>query len=570
MLLSLSIKNIALIDEIAVDFREGFHVLTGETGAGKSIIVDALNLIIGNRADRGLIRTGCERASVEASVCIGKLPELKQALREELGIEEDIVTLSRIITANGRNICKINGETVTLQLVQTLMRSLIDLHGQHSYQILLEVENHRQILDDFGDEAHAALLAAAEQAYQEWHQSSLQLKKLIAGKKEREMQWDYVSKQLAELDELQLQEGEEEALSLKMQQIDKAAKIRDNLKLAYYHLYGFANEDSVLQKLRESYEGMAEIAAAGKDFEEIYQRLKNIYYDLEDITLVIRSLREGNEYSDKEENDIAERLDSIKKAKRKFGSFEDIVRKHRQFQEKMDLYVSLDDRIKEREKRYKESLSSYRDAAAALSASRKQLARRFEELLIEQLRELGMENIHFQVMFDVTDAKMVPTQYGNDRVEFYLSPNLGEPLKPLSVTASGGELSRIMLALKTIEADKNKIPCMIFDEVDSGISGKAAQVVAEKIAIISRYRQVLAVSHLAQIACMADVHYFVEKDVVGDRTLTKIYGLSGAGREAEIARLLGTVKENENTGLIHARSMLDGAKKFKEGLLGKQ
>ena len=287
---------------------------------------------------------------------------------------------------------------------------------------------------------------------------------------------------------------------------------------------------------------------------------------MEDITHVIRSLKESNDYSEKDEFEVTDRLDRIKKAKRRFGEYPEIIAKHKQFQEKMDTYVSLDDKLKIQEKQYKDTLHKYRELASDLSISRKRIALAFEEMLIQQLQELGMENTQFKVIFSLDDEKMVPTANGNDTMEFYISPNIGEPLKPLSSTASGGELSRIMLGIKTIEADKNKVPCMIFDEVDSGISGKAAQVVAEKIALISKYRQVLAVSHLAQIASMADVHYFVEKEVVGERTITTIFELNGRQRENEIARLLGIVKGNEETGLNHAVNMLEGARKFKESL----
>lgn len=566
MLLSLGVKNIALIEELEVDFQQGFHVLTGETGAGKSIIVDALNLVLGNRADRSLIRSGCDRAFVEATIAIDGLQEVKKLIQQELGSEEDIISITRIITSNGRNICKINGESVALQFLQDLMKYIIDLHGQHSYQILMNVENHRDLLDRYGDAEHHEKLTQTAQAYQDWHQQSLQLKKLLSLKKEREMQFDYVSKQLSELDELDLKEKEEEALLLKKEKIDAAIKVRDALKIAYFNLYGFANESAVLQKLEESYAGLSEISYLQKEYKDLYDRLKNSYYELEDITQALRSLRENNEYSEKEELAIVERLDKIKKAKRKFGNFLEIQSKHKSFQEKMDSYVALDDKLKLQEKQYKESLSAYREQSQILSQSRQRIAKDFENILLMQLRDLGMLNIQFEVKFHQNDSKMVPTTLGNDNLEFYISPNVGEPLKALIETASGGELSRFMLALKTIEADKNKISCMIFDEVDTGISGNAAQVVAEKIALISKYRQVLAVSHLAQIASMADVHYFVEKEIVGDRTITSLQNLQGEDRVHEIARLLGTVKNSEETALLHAQNMLASAKKFKESI----
>lgn len=566
MLLNLNIKNIALIEDVSVDFRKGFHVLTGETGAGKSIVVDALNLIIGNRADRGLIRSGSDRAFVEASILIKDVSVVRKKLLEELGVNDEVMLVSRTITTSGRNICRINGETVSLQLLQEIMRLLIDIHGQHSYQFLMDAENHRIILDRFGDENHERLLNKLNLSYEDWHQSSLQLKKLFSLKKEREMQFDYVSKQLKELDNLNLSAGEEEYLYQKKSQIESAVKVRDALKLAYYNLYGFANDDSILQKLRETHEEIGSISALNPEFEELFVKLKNIYFDLEDITNAIRSLKENNDYSEKEEFELADRLDQIKKAKRKYGEYPEITNKHKMLQEKMDSYVSLDDKLKLQEKNYKENLQKYRETAAEISLSRKQIANTFEVLLIKQLQELGMEDIQFKTMFSPSDIKMVPSPTGNDKIEFFISPNLGEPLKSLSSTASGGELSRIMLAIKTIEADKNKVPCMIFDEVDSGISGKAAQVVAEKIAMISNYRQVLAVSHLAQIASMADVHYFVEKEAAGERTITTVLELSGQEREKEVARLLGIVRGNEATGLKHAANMLDGAKKFKESL----
>lgn len=564
MLLALNIKNIALIDEISLQFYHGFHVLSGETGAGKSIIVDALNLIIGNRADRSLIRAGCDKASVEASISIINLQSVKDVLDRELIPYEDEILVFRGITSNGKNVCRVNGYTVSLQLLQEIMQYIIDIHGQHSYHKLMQIDNHRKYIDDFGTREHQQLLHATKNAFDKWKESSRALKNLLSVNKEKELQFEITQKQLQELDELNLKEHEEEELFARKMEVDNFAKIRDAIKFSYYNLYGFANSSSILQSLQEVQQSMANVEDINEQFKNISTTLKNAYFELEDVTLQIRNLKDAHDFNEDEEIKISERLDQIKRAKRKYGDFSSITQKHAELQAKMDLFVSVEDKIKASEYIFKQDLLHYRLAADELSKSRKSLALDFENRIVEHIQELGMKDFQFKVLFSDDSAKKIPTSTGNDRVEFYISPNQGEPLKPLSNIASGGEMSRIMLALKTIEAEKNNIPCMIFDEVDSGISGKAAQMVGEKIAFIAKFRQVLAVSHLSQIAALADVQYMVEKTVINDRTITNVKKLNVQERVEEIARLVGVINESDTSGIVHAKNLLYNAQLLKE------
>lgn len=567
MLLSLKIKNIALIDKMQIDFGNGFHVLTGETGAGKSIIVDALNLIVGGRADKSLIRSSCDFALVEATVSINNLPEVKAILdREMISYEGNIINVYRKISTSGRNLCRICGEPVPLHILKELMDNVIDILGQHSSIVLLEEGRQLKVLDNFGDSDHFDKLHNVNQKYFEWYEASVKLKKLINISKEKELLYDKVYKELEELDNAKIRDGEEDELYNRRLSLQDSLKIRNALKTSYYNLYGFADSDSVLQKLKDCVDEFQNIKDLNKNYERIYNSLNSSYYEIENNLFEIRDYRDNLNFDETEEVEISERIELIKRLKRKYGSsYEEIHKKHKDLQAKMDKYTSLDENISVAEKNYKESLNSYREASQELSLSRKAIAIKFGKKICDQLHSLGMADAIFKIEV-LEDKKLKPQSNGNDTVIFTFSSNKGEPLKPIADAASGGELSRIMLAIKTIEADKNKIPCLIFDEVDTGISGRAAQIVAEKIAYISKFRQVFAVSHLAQIACMADLHFFVSKSDKDTRTVTNIELLNNINRRNEIARLLGLVKNNENTALEHADNMLSAASDFKNAL----
>lgn len=564
MLLALHIKNIALIDEMIIHFPSGFNVFTGETGAGKSIIIDALNLILGSRSDKALIRSSCNSASVEATISIKNLSEAKDFLdKESITYDNDIISVYRRISDNGRNACRVNGEPVTLQMLKELMKNIIDIVSQHSSTLLLDCKNQLDILDNFGDENHRNLINLVNEKYELWYKSSIELKKLLKLNKEKEILFDKTQKDLAELDNAKIYDGEELELENKRDEIYNSVKIRDSLKIAYYNLYGFANDSSVLSKLKEAVDAFNNIRDINDKYDLIYKNLSNSYFDLENDFIEIRSLKENHNFNDEIEQQINERLDIIKKIKRKFGpGFEDVQQKHMYLQNKMDTYTTLPEAITNAENCFKKSLSSYRDSALMLSSSRISLSKSFENYITDQLNSLGMPDAKFHINF-VSDSKMRPSRNGNDNVVFEFSSNKGEPLKSLAESASGGELSRITLAIKTIQANKNDIPCLIFDEIDTGISGNAAQVVATKIAYISKYRQVFAVSHLAQIASMADSHFYVNKNEENGRTITKVIRLCDDERYKEIARLLGLIKDHEDTAIDHAKIMIDAAKKYK-------
>ncbi|NMD37226.1 MAG: DNA repair protein RecN [Christensenellaceae bacterium] len=566
MLKSLKIKNIALIDELEINFCQGFHVLTGETGAGKSIIVDALNLVVGQRADRTLIRSGCEKASVEAIIDINNYPEIIQLLNDEMiELNDGIISVLRVISDNGRNICRISGVVVPLQLLTRIMENLIVIHGQHSNQTLLDSNKHIEFIDDYGDLNHQTLVNNVNKSYFLWHESSKKLSKLRKKAKERDMYIDSVKKQLKELDDANLIPGEEETIQKKKDQIDNYAKIAESLNISYQNLYSGYGDTSVLQKLKEAQDAFSNIADFSKDYNDIFKRLKSSYFEIEELAIEIRDIKDNHEYDPIEQQNIIDRLDTIKRLKRKYNAnIEEINIIRDRLQNTLDEYVALDDNMKHYEIDFKNKLLEYRKNAEILSNNRKEIAKVFEKSMIEQLVDLGMPDVMFVVNFNEENKKQIPSSKGKDDIEFLISPNKGEPLKPLSLTASGGELSRIMLALNTSSSNKNKVACIIFDEIDSGISGKAAQVVAEKIALIAKFRQVLCVTHLAQIAAMADIQFFVSKNEKDGRTLTTVKYLNENERQIEIARILGVVDSNMSSGLEHAQNMLEAAQKYKK------
>lgn len=568
MLVSMTVRNIALIEQLQINFGRGMHVLSGETGAGKSIIIDSINLILGERADRGLIRSGCEKASVEALIDISSCPEARKLLREqELETEGDLLSVYRELTTGDRNICRVCGVIVPLAFLKKLTAHLIDIHGQHEHQSLLDSKNHMSFLDSFGDDAFNELKKITADAYRLWRESSTKFSALRKENAKRAERQTYLEAQLKELDAAKIEAGEAQRLTEEKNLFAGAEKIDTAVRNAYEEVMGSGREKSAASKLKDACIAIDGLRDFDPKFQVLSERLSSVFYEAEELGIELREILESDSFDPERNEMIQERLDHIRRLERRYGmTADELVAHHTEMRDELALLGSMEERLKRAEADYKQKLLAYRQAAAKLTEARKMLAQHFEQVMEKELKELGMQNTRFACVFEQPgpDQKKVPTCEGDDHVCFYIAPNPGEPLKPLDKTASGGELSRLMLALKAAGAAHDGVPCMIFDEIDTGISGHIAGVVAEKMASIAAYHQVLCVTHLAQIAAMADTQFLVQKHVVGERTHTNVKELDNEGRVQEVARLIGVTQNQQESGYAHARAILQSAEAWKK------
>ncbi len=563
MLLSLTIRNIALIEDLTIALHRGFHVLTGETGAGKSILVDAVNLVLGGRADRELIRTGCDKAFVEALFDISENAKVKEYLsQQELEAEDGMLSISREIMASGRNICRVMGMVMPLAVLKDITSTLVDVHGQHEHQFLMDEQKHLYFLDSFGDDAHRQRIDAADAAFQAFREAEKELNRLIKENSQREQRMDMLRFQINELKVAKLKAGEEEVLRRDIERLRHSVKISTALRRAYDSVYAGAGKQlSAVALVKDAVSALDPISALDPEYESMRNKLKDMYFELEDCGLQLRNLSEDSQADPERSDQLEARLDLIKRLERKYGpTVEDIIAYSEKINQEFNTFQHMDDTIEEMKENQKRLRLIYRKEAEALTLSRKELSIWFEKEMEEQLAQLGMGKTRFSVHFQPASAS---SSLSTDEVAFLIAPNPGEPLKPLAKIASGGELSRLMLAIKSIAAQKGLVSTMIFDEIDTGISGRMAQVVAEKMAKISAYRQVLCVTHLPQIAAMADYHFLVEKEVQDEKTHTNIIEMNKEMRESELARMVGGSDLDSDSGLIHARSMLKAASELK-------
>jgi DNA repair protein RecN (Recombination protein N) len=561
MLNRLIIRNIALIDFLEVDFAGGLNVLSGETGAGKSIIIDSVNLVLGERADRDMIRTGATSAVVEAWFSDARGVE---DILEEQQIEHDgELVLSRELSALGRNVCRVNGTLVTLGVLKAISDRLVDVHGQHEHQSLLDEKNHIAVLDSFDDSIGQAA-AEVRQAYADYNAVLKRLKSLFGSEGERERRIDILKFQINELKQANITEGEEEELQVQRARLHNAERIMEALSASYTALYD-AEPMSVLSALRDVSRRLSGLSDVDARYGELAASVDDAYYALEEVASTVRDDMDSALFDPDALERIEDRLALIASLRRKYGDplvTGEFLRELQRELEELAGSEELQNELNEKAQALRETLYK---RCVRLSELRRAAAKRFETLVMQQLHDLGMENACFEVRFSdmlgIEDAEF--TANGFDMAEFYISTNRGEPVKPLRKVASGGEVSRIMLALKTVAADRGGIPTMIFDEIDTGISGRIAQVVAEKLAVISRGRQVVCVTHLPQIASMADKHFLIEKSSDENATHTRLSALAGEARTQEIARLAGG---GSSASLAHAAEMLQRASKFKSSI----
>jgi len=536
----LHIENIAVIEQAEILFEGGFNVLTGETGAGKSIVIDAISAILGERTYRDVIRTGASRAFVSA-IFTG-IPEHAWFSENAVPFDEQELQVQREIFADGRNVCRVNGRPVSVAALKKLGARLINIHGQHDSQQLFDEENHLVYLDAFArDDAE---LADYREAFEQWQAVRREMQKLTMDEAEKLRLVESLQYQIEEIRAAELKPGEEEQLKERRKVLQNAEKLSDCLLAADEALYGGDASDGAAGLLSNAERALSKVSALGADMESLYQKISDLMYSVQDAADELRAMRDDLSYSEGELEEIEERLDAIHKLKRKYGaSVEDVLDYLAKSEQRLDEIAFASDRLEVLQKKQTQLQSQAVRLGELLREKRQTAAEQMQAQICEELRQLDMPKIQFVCEF----SQQEPAENGLDRVRFLMSANVGESLKPLSKVASGGELARIMLAMKQVLAQQDGVPTLIFDEVDAGVSGRAAQKVALKLWSVSKGRQVLCVTHLPQIAAMADAAFTVEKRVEQGRTFTNVIHLDEAGRQQELARLIGGSMVTETT-----------------------
>ena len=549
MLISLTIRNIALMDEMQVEFSTGLHVLTGETGAGKSILVDAISLLLGGRAQKELIRHGEEKARVEGVFDVTDCPAVRELLREQELDEGEELILAREITLAGRSSCRVNGAAMPLSQYQQFTALLMDIHGQHEHQSLMDEKRHLSFLDASGDEGHQQLLSQPQADFAAWRESRLHLEKLQKQSAQASERMELLRIRQKELKSAKLVPGEEDELARERDRFRNAEKIEGGLREAYEAVYD--GKDPAVEALRTAVNALSPIERLDDGYAQLRARLDGLYYEVEDAGLTLREMLNSLDSDPDRMEQVQARLDLIRRLSRKYGGATtgEMIEKLKEIEAELAAFESLDDDLDAAAKKEKALSAQYGKTAEQLTIARQALARKFEQEMEIQLNDLNMAGTKFRV----TLPACPPGPLGRETAAFLIAPNRGEELQALSKIASGGELSRLMLAIKSVAAKREDVPSMIFDEIDTGISGRAAQVVGEKMAAIARERQVLCVTHLQQIAALADHHFLVEKFFDGERTRTRLTPLTGETRVNEIARMLGG---DPDSARVHAREML--------------
>ena len=562
MLRELHIKNVAVIDEASVEFGKGFNVLTGETGAGKSILIDSINMALGARSSRDLIRGGEEKAIVDTVFEIED--EATRAELEELGVEveDGFVYINRTMTADGRSVCRINGRPTPLSTVRDAGRLLLNIHGQHDNHALLNPKLHLDFVDSYGGLTETKERYRA--AYKAVRDIERELDELARGEAEKAQRADMLKFQIEEIDAAKLKAGEEEELERRRSYLGNIGKIAGAASEAYEKLYsGEGMQQSAYDLISAALRSVGEAAEFDPDMEKRRGELSNILAELEESAHDLKNTADNADFDPNEINLIEERINLIYGLKRKYGSgIGEILEYGERARAELEKIENSDEYMARLSGELAAKKEELRAAAAELSKRRGEVGAELSERVNEQLRELDM-NVVFEVGIQPktdADGEAVYDAQGAEDIEFMISANPNEPMKPLAKIASGGEMSRIMLALKSVFADSDRVETLIFDEIDTGISGRAAQRVAEKLKSLSEKRQTLCITHLAQIASMADSHYLIEKNVDGERASTKVTPLGENERVRELARIIGGVKVTDLT-LKNAREMLSMARR---------
>lgn len=560
MLELLHIENIAIIERADIMFGRGFNALTGETGAGKSIVIDALGAVLGQRTSRELIRTGAEKAFVSAEFS-GVPAEMPGLAETGLSPEENgTLLLQRELYGDGRNACRVNGRPVTVAQLRRIGAGLLNIHGQHDGQQLLDEEQHLAYLDRFG-RVDDALTRCAER-YGTLRETRREIETLRMDEAEKARRVDMLRHQIDELERADLQEGEEEALLARRNILRSGEKFTAAIAKADLFLNGGDEGMGAVSAIREAENALHALHSLGDEFAALSERLEALRCEAYDLAETIRDKKEAYEFSPQELDAVEARCDQLYRLKKKYGaSVGDMLAYLARSREELDRIEYADERIAQLQETLREQEAAAMEAARALSALRRAAAQELEERISRELTELDMPKLRFAIDFQEKEL----SENGIDAVSFLMSANVGESLRPIQKIASGGELSRIMLAMKNVLAEQDSVMTMVFDEVDTGVSGRAAQRVAEKLARLSRFRQVLCVTHLPQLAAMADVHFGVEKGEADGRTRTNVLVLDRAARRREVARLSGGDPPSD-TMLSGAEELLSAAENFKQSI----
>ena len=560
MLELLHIENIAVIESADIAFRPGFNALTGETGAGKSIVIDAMGAVLGGRTSRELIRTGASHAfvSAEFSGVPTDLPGLTEA-----GVAPDEngeLLLQREIGSDGKNVCRANGRPITVAQLRRVGSELLNIHGQHDGAQLLDEEQHGAYLDRFGRTEEP--LAAYQQAYGVMADLRGQIRSLQMDEAEKARRMDSLRFQIDELERANLQPGEEEELTARRNLLRNGEKYLGALSGADYCLNGGDEGGGAVEALREAETSLYGIRTLGDDLMELYKRLENLRCEAYDLAETIRDKRAEFDFSPVELDAVESRSDLLYRLKKKYGAtVEDMLDYLEKCRAELDAIETADDTLVRLEQQLRAAEKNVRAAGAELTKVRRAAAAVLEQRIQQELRDLDMNRVRFAIEF----GEKEPAPDGCDTIRFLMSANVGEDLRPIARIASGGELARIMLALKNVLAEQEAVGTLVFDEVDTGVSGRAAQKVAEKLAQVSRCKQVLCVTHLPQLAAMADTHFSVEKGESKGRTFTHVILLDREARKAELARLTGGTKVTPAL-LESAGELLDEAEAYRKNL----
>lgn len=563
MLQSLYLENIALIEKLGIELFPGFNVMTGETGAGKSIIIDAVNFVLGERTSRDLIRNGAARAKVEAVFNLNEGDAAFAAL-DALGIEYDgnELILSRELSAAGRNACRVNGTLVPVASLKSVSDTLVDIHGQHEHQALLDAENHISYLDAYCHAESLPIIEKIDAIVSRRNELMLKRNSGFSSEREREREMDMLRYQIEEIASANLEAGEEERLNAEKTVLLNAERIRTALETAHMALSG-AEEGSALSAIDTARRSMRDIAALNKDYEALGDKIEELYYAAEDISFVLRDTSENVESDMQRLEEIEQRLKLISDLKRKYGrTVEDVIDFGKDAGTKLNELENAEALAAELDAKLDKLKAEYNVAADELSKVRRAAGDRLKRDVLNELKDLGMAKAMFDVaLSDASGGE--PRNGGRETAEFMLSANPGEPLKPLEKVASGGELSRIMLCFKSIFADNDRVPTLIFDEIDTGISGRTAAVVGEKMLGIAKKHQVICVTHLAQIAALAEAHLMVRKYDDGKNTFVETRQLNEEEKVQRIAQMMDGESDSPSA-LTHARELIARADKIKE------
>lgn len=564
MILELHVQNYALIDQLSLNFAPGLNILTGETGSGKSIVLGALSLVLGEKASADLVRTGEEQAYVELILDLDGYNDLQEYL-QEMGFEdeEDCLILSRRIQKGGKSFCRINGKTVPLSIMKEVGRFIIDIYGQHEHVSLFKPDKQLSLLDRFGGMELLNCQKEFARGYAQYKSLEKKYREMLAKEEEKNYKEELLSFQVGELEKASLIIGEDEELAQEEKVLSNGEKIQELLNRSYSALYQNDQlNNSILDGLYQVAGAMQELSKYDTSYNQWGEKILSVRYELEEIARELAVRKDELQWDPKRLEEVQNRLVFLSGLKKKYQKdIPELIAYLSSIREELNFFADYQeelDRIKIGLDKLEQEVYS---KAFLLSEIRKKAAQILEKMVKQELEDLGMKNIDFCLSF--TSEKTNLSSNGLDKVEFLFSSNKGEKKRPLSAIASGGELSRVMLALKVILAKVDQIPTLLFDEIDAGIGGRTAQVVAEKLSLVSEERQIICVTHSPQIASMADQHFFISKDVLEERTKTLVKSLEVGERVEEISRMLSGAKTTSLTK-EHAKEMLEMAKKFKE------